>query len=82
MIFRAKKEPPEHVVESNHAVEYDEDKDDGKEWGFNKIVLFIFFVIGIVLCFDLYLSSYQMSIWDLPEASRIESNVKFLDIIF
>ncbi|XP_066925943.1 putative leucine-rich repeat-containing protein DDB_G0290503 [Clytia hemisphaerica] len=50
-------------------IEFDEEENEDKGWGFKKILLFVFFIISIVLCFDLYLSTFQSSIWDLADVS-------------
>uniref|UniRef100_A0A7M5V301 Uncharacterized protein n=2 Tax=Clytia hemisphaerica TaxID=252671 RepID=A0A7M5V301_9CNID len=49
--------------------EFNEEENEDKGWGFKKKLFFVFFIISFVLCFDLYLSTFQRSIWDLPVAS-------------
>ncbi|XP_066925942.1 uncharacterized protein [Clytia hemisphaerica] len=56
-------------ITTKRDIEFDEEENEDKGWGFKKILLFVFFIISIVLCFDLYLSTFQSSIWDLADVS-------------
>jgi len=49
--------------------EFNEEENEDKGWGFKKKLFFVFFIIAFVLCFDLYLSTFQRSILDLPDVS-------------